>query len=196
MNSTGNSMGWYVEFIADRSTAEIRSLRVTRDNAVQAIVTDAYGNWLRGQTVSFTADNGANIPASGTTDRYGSVIVSLTHTAAGTSTVTATVNGSSQMVDVTFLEPAITGVLVNGTRFAADAGSPSTGFIGAEFTLGTNGMASDYTWSSSASSWAPVDSSGKVSFTSQGNASPVTITATPTGSAADLYLHGRKLVYQ
>ncbi|EKA7110280.1 hypothetical protein OL205_004369, partial [Salmonella enterica] len=82
--------------------------------------------------------------------------------------------------------PAFTGVSVNGTTFAVNDGFPSTGFTGAEFSLMVTGAASDYTWSSSASSWAQVDSSGKVSFTSKGNASPVTITATPTGGGTPL----------
>ncbi|WP_447883416.1 hypothetical protein [Serratia fonticola] len=82
-------------------------------------------------------------------------------------------------------EPVMAGVSVNGTTFAIGDGFPSTGFTGAEFILTVAGAASDYTWSSDAS-WAQVDSSGKVRFTAQGNASPVTITATPTGGGEPL----------
>ncbi|ELB2793909.1 hypothetical protein QMX34_004558, partial [Aeromonas hydrophila] len=73
---------------------------------------------------------------------------------------------------------AIAGVSVNGFTFDVDAGFPSTGFIGAEFTLITTSAASDYYWNSDAM-WVSVNDNGKVRFTSQGVASPVTITATP-----------------
>jgi adhesin/invasin len=88
---------------------------------------------------------------------------------------------------VTFVEvPAITGVSVNVATFAVDNGFPTTGFTGAHFTLIVeHGAASDYTWSSSAS-WAPVDTTGKVSFKSQGNSSPVTIRAEPKAGGTAL----------
>lgn len=76
-------------------------------------------------------------------------------------------------------------VSVNGHEFALGDGFPSTGFKGAEFTLVVAGVASHYNWSSNAA-WVGVDSSGKVSFTAQGNASPVTITATPKSGGTAL----------
>ncbi|WP_143715159.1 YrIlm family inverse autotransporter adhesin [Yersinia massiliensis] len=197
----GNTSPWAtMQIVVTPGSAELTAsnLTVTADNAlangtatntVQALVTDANGNPVAGQAVVFSANNGASLTTeSATTDTSGLASTTLTSTTTGVSTVTATVNGSSQSVDTTFVPSTvtITGVLVNGTTFAVDAGFPSTGFTGAEFTLTISGVASDYTWSSSASSWAPVDSSGKVRFTSQGNASPVTITATPTGGGAPL----------
>lgn len=111
----------------------------------------------------------------------------LTNTAAGTSAVTAMVNGSSQTVNITFaVVPALTGVSVNRKSFKLDEGFPTIGFTGAEFMLTVTGAATDYTWSSSATTWALVDSAGKVSFTEQGNASPVTITATPKSGETPL----------
>lgn len=183
--------------IQGKATLTAANLTVTSDNAVangtatngvQARVTDAHSNPVAGQSVSFTATNGATVTTViGTTGADGIATATLTNTAAGRSVVTATVNGSSQTVSTTVVAvPAFTGVSVNGTTFATNNGFPSTGFTGAEFSLTVTGAASDYTWSSSASSWAPVDSSGKVSFTSQGNASPVTITATPTGGGTPL----------
>lgn len=183
--------------IQGKATLTAANLTVTSDNAVangtatngvQARVTDAHSNPVAGQSVSFTATNGATVTTViGTTGADGIATATLTNTAAGHSVVTATVNGSSQTVSTTVVAvPAFTGVSVNGTTFATNNGFPSTGFTGAEFSLTVTGAASDYTWSSSASSWAPVDSSGKVSFTSQGNASPVTITATPTGGGTPL----------
>ncbi|HDL6964654.1 TPA: hypothetical protein PXM28_004088, partial [Yersinia enterocolitica] len=81
--------------------------------------------------------------------------------------------------------PQLTGITVNGTTFAVNAGFPSTGFAQAFFTLNVTGSPSDYTWSSS-SSWATVDSSGKVSFTQKGDSTPVTITATLKAGGAAL----------
>lgn len=159
-------------------------------NAVSATVKDANGNPLAGQTVSFSANNGATVTTViGTTGVDGLATATLTNTTVGTSTVTATLsNGATATVNTTFVAvptSPFTEIAVNGTTFAVDAGFPSTGFTGAEFTLNVSGQASDYTWSSS-STWAEVDSGGKVSFTQKGTASPVTITATPTAGGTPL----------
>ncbi|WP_390621341.1 YrIlm family inverse autotransporter adhesin [Yersinia frederiksenii] len=156
-------------------------------NAVQAVVTDAGNQPIANQTVSFTASNGATVTTViGTTGADGIATATLTSTTVGISNVMASVNGSSRSVATTFVAvPEFTGVLVNGTTFAVDAGFPSTGFTGAAFTLTTTASASDYTWSSNAS-WASVDSSGQVTFTAQGTSSPVIITATPTGGGNPL----------
>ncbi|EMR7683659.1 hypothetical protein WKA22_003839 [Yersinia enterocolitica] len=63
-------------------------------------------------------------------------------------------------------------------------GFPSTGFIGAEFTLEVAGMAADYTWSNGGNAWTTVDNTGKVTFTAKGDLIPVTITATPKAGGA------------
>ncbi|MGJ3438271.1 hypothetical protein [Serratia sp. Je.1.23.a] len=66
-------------------------------------------------------------------------------------------------------------VSVNGYTFAHDAGFPTTGFRGAQFTLVLNdGKASDYNWESSAA-WVKV-TDGVVTFTGQGDGNEVTIT--------------------
>ncbi|HHL2713040.1 TPA: YrIlm family inverse autotransporter adhesin [Yersinia enterocolitica] len=180
-------------------TVSAPQLTVTTDNAlangsasngVQAIVMDANGQPVAGQTVSFSASNGAILTTViGTTGADGLATATLTNTTAGTSVVTATLsNGAHATVDTTFVaEPALqfTDIAVNGHTFAVDVGFPSTGFTGAEFTLNVSGQASDYVWSSS-SSWATVDSTGKVSFTQKGTASPVTITATLTAGGEAL----------
>ncbi|HFV9292161.1 TPA: hypothetical protein ACIAIE_001985 [Serratia fonticola] len=87
---------------------------------------------------------------------------------------------------VTVPVPAITGVSVNGKNFAVDSGFPSTGFIGAVFTLEVSEAASNYIWTSSAPSWAAVNNSAQVSFTQQGDSTPVTITATPNAGGDPL----------
>ncbi|WP_244073904.1 inverse autotransporter adhesin EaeX/Air [Escherichia coli] len=101
-----------VTFIADVRTAKIAELEVIRDNAVadgstantlQVKVTDANGNTLAGQTVSVMADNGATVASTVTTKPDGTAEISVTSQTAGTSTVTATINSSSQSRDVTFI---------------------------------------------------------------------------------------------
>ncbi|EQB3384826.1 Ig-like domain-containing protein, partial [Escherichia coli] len=98
--------------IADVSTAQIASLEVTQDNSVadgamanmlRARVTDAFGNALAGQTVSVMAGNGATTAPTVTTQPDGTVEISVTSQTAGISTVTATINSSSQSRDVTFI---------------------------------------------------------------------------------------------
>ena len=101
-----------VTFIADVSTAQIASLEVTQDNAVadgatantlRARVTDAFGNALAGQTVSVSAGNSATVAPAVITEPDGTVDISVTSQTAGISTVTATINSSSQSQNVTFI---------------------------------------------------------------------------------------------
>ena len=101
-----------VMFIADVRTAKIADLVVTRDNSVadgamantlQVKVTDANGNTLAGQTVSVLADNSATTAPTVITEPDGTVEISVTSQTAGTSTVTATINSSSQSQNVTFI---------------------------------------------------------------------------------------------
>ncbi|PVZ83715.1 hypothetical protein C9426_25220 [Serratia sp. S1B] len=76
----------------------------TATNAVQAIVTDADNQPMAGQKVTFTADNNARVTTViETTDLEGIAIAEVAHTMAGTSRVTATVNGASQYVDMMFI---------------------------------------------------------------------------------------------
>ncbi|MDN0105482.1 Ig-like domain-containing protein [Yersinia rochesterensis] len=121
----GNSQSVDVTFIPDSSTAVIISgaLTVTRNNAlangvaqneVKAIVTDATGNVVPNQLVTFSANNNAIIAASGTTDSDGVVTLPLTNSTAGVTQVTATVNGNSQSVDVTFIPDSSTAVIISG----------------------------------------------------------------------------------
>ncbi|MBB9943430.1 Ig-like domain-containing protein, partial [Escherichia coli] len=99
-------------FIADVSTAKIADLVVIKDgseadgltaNTLRVRVTDAFGNALNGQTVSVLADNGATVSPTVTTQPDGTVEISVTSQMAGISTVTATINSSSQSRNVTFI---------------------------------------------------------------------------------------------
>ncbi|HFZ9041643.1 TPA: inverse autotransporter adhesin IatC [Escherichia coli] len=107
-----SSLSQNVTFVADVRTAKIASLEVTRDNSVadgamantlRVKVTDAFGNALNGQTVSVMADNGATVAPTVITEPDGTVEISVTSQTAGTSTVTASINNSSQSRDVTFI---------------------------------------------------------------------------------------------
>ncbi len=107
-----SSLSRNVTFIADVRTAKIADLVVSQDNAVadgatantlRARVTDAFGNALNGQTVSVLADNGATVALTVTTQPDGTVEISVTSQTAGVSTVTASINNSSQSRNVTFI---------------------------------------------------------------------------------------------
>ncbi|HDX9293503.1 TPA: Ig-like domain-containing protein [Escherichia coli] len=111
-NINSSSQSRNVTFIADVRTAKIADLVVTRDNSVadgamantlQVKVTDAFGNALNGQTVSVSADNSAMVTPTVTTQPDGTVEISVTSQTAGISTVTASINSSSQSRDVTFI---------------------------------------------------------------------------------------------
>ncbi|WP_338321248.1 Ig-like domain-containing protein, partial [Escherichia coli] len=72
-------------------------------NTLRVKVTDAFGNALNGQTVSVMADNGATVAPTVITEPDGTVEISVTSQTAGTSTVTASINNSSQSRNVTFI---------------------------------------------------------------------------------------------
>ena len=107
-----SSLSRNVTFIADVSTAKIADLVVIKDgseadgstaNTLQVKVTDANGNTLAGQTVSVLAGNSATVASTVTTKPDGTVEISVTSQTAGTSTVTASINNSSQSQNVTFV---------------------------------------------------------------------------------------------
>ncbi|MBU9843763.1 Ig-like domain-containing protein [Rahnella ecdela] len=134
----GNSQSVPVTFVADASTAQIAagSMTVTKDNAlangtdnnsVQLTVTDAKGNSVPDMTVTFSADNGATIAATGVTGSDGTVTVSLNNVTAGVSHVTATVNGSSQSVPATFVADASTAIIVDGAMSVVTDGAITDG---------------------------------------------------------------------
>ncbi|EPC9181559.1 inverse autotransporter adhesin IatC [Escherichia coli] len=110
INSSSQSRN--VTFIADVRTAKIADLLVIKDDSVadgamanmlRARVTDAFGNALAGQTVSVLAGNSATVAPTMTTKPDGTVEISVTSQTAGTSTVTASINNSSQSQNVTFV---------------------------------------------------------------------------------------------
>ncbi|EGB61382.1 Ig domain-containing protein [Escherichia coli M863] len=107
-----SSLNQNVTFIADVSTAKIADLVVIKDgsvadgstaNTLRVKVTDAFGNALAGQTVSVSAGNGAAVAATVITGPDGAAIITVTSQTAGASTVTASINGSSQSQSITFV---------------------------------------------------------------------------------------------
>ncbi|HCC5837398.1 TPA: Ig-like domain-containing protein, partial [Citrobacter farmeri] len=124
--------------IADASTAQIADGALERvingaladgstPNSVKATVTDANGNILAGQSVSFSADNGATIAASGTTGDDGTVTMTLTSRVVGDSTVTASINNSSESVEVTFVADTDTAQIAAGALEVVDTGARADG---------------------------------------------------------------------
>ncbi|MGR3801643.1 inverse autotransporter beta domain-containing protein [Edwardsiella anguillarum] len=169
------------------------NLTLLRDNAkadgvdknqVRARVTNAAGTPLSHQRVVFSADNGATLEETQvTTGEDGVAEVSLSSTAVGVSRVSATLSNNRQSALDTHFVPndRFTAVMVNGARFDASAGFPTTGFANAKFLLEINGDSAqnaDYEWRSSASEWVMVDSGGYVQFLAEPTArQEVTITA-------------------
>ncbi|HEN3636220.1 TPA: Ig-like domain-containing protein [Yersinia enterocolitica] len=74
----------------------------------------------------FTADSGANIAATDSTGVDGSVMVTLTNTRAGITKVTASVNGSRQTVDNTFIADVHT-ANISGADFIVASGAVADG---------------------------------------------------------------------
>ncbi|MGS7193182.1 Ig-like domain-containing protein [Enterobacter cloacae subsp. dissolvens] len=115
LKESGKTASADATFVADTTTAAVRAgdLTITQDNAladgtarnaVQARVTDAAGNTVAGQSVTFSATNGAVLTASTVvSDANGIAVTALTSQTAGPSAVTATLNGSSQTVQISFV---------------------------------------------------------------------------------------------
>ncbi|HGY4723581.1 TPA: beta strand repeat-containing protein, partial [Citrobacter amalonaticus] len=128
--TAGQTQPATITFVPDTTTATITAgnLKIVTDNAtadglvtnsVKVIVTDAKGNLVPGVAVSFSATNGATMAASGTTGADGSVTQTLTSTKAGSSEVTATINGHSQKVTLTFVADSTTATLTAASGLKA-----------------------------------------------------------------------------
>lgn len=107
------------------TSAMLNNMTVTRNNAladgnsanaVQVEVTDGNGNPLAGESVTFTANNGAQVTTvTGTTGADGLARATLTNITAGTTTVTAALsNGTTTSVDTHFT-PVISFILSDMT---------------------------------------------------------------------------------
>jgi len=132
----GSKQSVKMTFSPDNATATVNSLIVISDksvangkgsNSVKAIVRDAKGNYVPDMVVYFSADNGAKITASGTSDDYGSVLVALTNLHAGITNVTLTVNGAGQSIPTTFIADASTAVIAAGDINVLSDNAPANG---------------------------------------------------------------------
>ncbi|MCT4705409.1 Ig-like domain-containing protein [Enterobacteriaceae bacterium H16N7] len=135
----GNRQSVNTTFIADNSTARIISgnLKVTVDNAVaddvstnevQATVTDASGNVVPDAVVTFSVDNGATLSAASvTTNAQGIATTTLKNTHAGVTKVTATVNGSSQTVNTSFVADESTARILSGDMTVTEDNAKANG---------------------------------------------------------------------
>ncbi|EGC4270879.1 hypothetical protein JNC30_004660 [Salmonella enterica] len=90
-----------VTLAADKATALVDALDLVKDNAIadgksqnrlRVTVVDAENNPIPGQSVSLQADNGANVAKSAITEADGTVIVPVTSSHAGETTVSASIN--------------------------------------------------------------------------------------------------------
>ncbi|RAY95961.1 hypothetical protein DP187_24070, partial [Enterobacter cloacae] len=124
-----------VQFVADGGTARVAGLAILEDgavadgtatNSVQALVTDAHDNPVVGAAMTFTTTNGAVVPSAGITASDGTLIVNLTSTRAGASTVTAVTNGTSQSADVQFVADAGTARVTGLTAVSSNAVADGT----------------------------------------------------------------------
>ncbi|QBY42687.1 Invasin [Arsenophonus nasoniae] len=109
----GNYKHSSLKFSADRNSAQIAKLTVTRDkaladgkekNTLYALVTDEHGNTVENMPVVLTATDGAIIDNGGSanTNQRGELIIGVTSTKAGKSEITAEVNGKEEKQSVTF----------------------------------------------------------------------------------------------
>lgn len=173
---------------------------VLGDNmAVKVMLKDAAGNPVTGDKAALTADA---VKAPDATIRSGSgwkdngdgtYTATYIATTVGTGLkATLRLAGWSGTVGseayVITAPVTIKDIAVNGYTFAKDAGFPTTGYKGAQFTLElSKGSASDYNWKADAP-WVSV-SNGVVTFTGVGTRNRVTITGTPKNgkSAAIAY---------
>ncbi|MFV8988337.1 beta strand repeat-containing protein, partial [Serratia fonticola] len=165
----------------------------TDSNALSAIVKDANGNLLSGVDVTFTVTDGAATPATQSvkTDENGMAQASLVSTVAGDNLVTASVGNTTTASKTSSFVAGMTEVIANGSgnAFALNAGFPTTGYAGANFTIKTNGNAGDFSWSAD-QAWVFADADGKVTFMGipTSGTRKATITATPnSGGKAQTY---------
>ncbi|EGQ7353450.1 acylphosphatase [Escherichia coli] len=196
-----SSQSQNVTFIADVSTAQIADLVVIKDgsvadgataNTLRVRVTDAFGNVLAGQTVSVLADNGATVAPMVTTQPDGTVEISVTSQTAGVSTVTASINSSSQSRNVTFIADVrtaqIADLVVTRDNSVADASTANTLQVKVTDAFGNalNGQTVSVSADNSATVTPTVttqpDGTVEISVTSQ-TAGSSTVTATINNSS-------------
>lgn len=127
-----------VQFVANTDSAGLPagSVVVTTDNAladgvaqntVTVQVNDGFGNPIEGLPVAVSATNGATVPASVTTGANGSALIDVTNTHAGVTQLTASANGASQTVSMTFKADPATATVTDGAITVVINQQPANG---------------------------------------------------------------------
>ncbi|MEG0208263.1 inverse autotransporter beta domain-containing protein, partial [Hafnia sp.] len=211
LKSNGNHTSATMSFVEDNSTATLLASNVTVNvnnavanglakNSVKVVVTDSSGSPVPNAVVNFTADNGATIMATGTTGADGSLIQTLTSSKAGSSLVTATINGTTRSVSVMFIaddsSAGLDGTTNRGSSLTATSGAiannVATNTVTATVTdhngNPVSGLAVDFSVDSGASvvtATGTTNGSGIATTTVTASvAGAHTVTATANGSSA------------
>lgn len=211
LKSNGNHTSATMSFVEDNSTATLLASNVTVNvnnavanglakNSVKVVVTDSSGSPVPNAVVNFTADNGATIMATGTTGADGSLIQTLTSSKAGSSLVTATINGTTRSVSVMFIaddsSAGLDGTTNPGSSLTATSGAiannVATNTVTATVTdhngNPVSGLAVDFSVDSGASvvtATGTTNGSGIATTTVTASvAGAHTVTATANGSSA------------
>ncbi|MHC5178849.1 Ig-like domain-containing protein [Serratia rhizosphaerae] len=186
----------FVEWGGNDPEAVIGGLLVAKDNAwadgiesneVTVTVVDGDNLALAAQEVRFEADNGAVIQASARTDTTGKATTTLTSTTAGHSTVTASINDSSDSVVVSFTDEHSTDfidILVSDKGIIYNDGK-DTATLTASVLDANNEMVAGatVTWSTtlgtleSATSETDVNGQAQVTLTADGDIGNAVVTA-------------------
>ncbi|MEZ2604992.1 inverse autotransporter beta domain-containing protein, partial [Kluyvera intermedia] len=169
-----------VNFTADSDTAEITDANLSvgtgavadgeQTNAISAIVTDANGNPIANQAVTFSVAEGATITTTqGTTGADGKASATVTSKTAGTYAATASVNGRDVSKNTTFVADDSTAEIADGNLTVGDNNAVANG-------TATDSVVAKVTDANS----NPV-SGVEVTFTANNGANVVTETV-PTGT--------------
>lgn len=168
-----------VEFIAnfalrivDMSRDESEALWIAEDGqTAELVATDGSRHWDASRTLTVFIESDAAV--DGTT-AFGNLSY------ASANNMRSTISPMFYVFSVP-LVPDIEAISCNEFSFAPDAGFPTTGFTGAEFSIKLNtGNEADYKWTANVPWITVVD--GNVRFVQRGNIEDVVITATPPSS--------------
>ncbi|WP_392562885.1 Ig-like domain-containing protein [Orbus sturtevantii] len=124
--------------VADNSTSQITDGDIividngaiangVSTNSVQVRITDANGNVVINQPVSFTADNGATIIDTVMTDENGIALATLTNNTAGNSVVNVIIGNSNYNVTVNFIADSRAAKLAEGSLKVVTDNQPANG---------------------------------------------------------------------
>jgi uncharacterized protein YjdB len=143
---------------------------VGKMGALAAVLTDANGNVVANQVVSWSSDN----TAVATVDSHGVV----TGVSLGTATITASSNGMSGAASVVVVRPPVAAVIVEPATSTVQVGQSETLVATLKDADGNTLTGRTVAWTSSDPTSATVDANGVVTGVQP---NPITITATAEG---------------